>query len=104
MWIPTACCRIAPVSHGAPPDTRASESALEEARGVRGGGGRAGEGGVEVGAEAVRGAVGRGEMAPLGGRLSLDRLSRLRRALHRARKKNLERGGGRSGGARPLLL
>jgi len=59
---------------------------------------------VQVEAEELLAVVLQHEIDHLDGRLFLDRLSRLKRDLYRARQRKLERQGRKSGGARPLLL
>src|SRR5213594_58684 len=59
---------------------------------------------VQVEAEELLAVVLQHEIDHLDGRLFLDRLSRLKRDLYRARQRKLERQGRKSGGARPLLI
>src|SRR5437667_172492 len=59
---------------------------------------------VEVEAEELLAVALQHEIDHLDGRLFLDRLSRLKRDLYRARQRKLERQGRKSGGARPLLI
>jgi len=65
---------------------------------------RAGAGVDEVEAEELLAVALQHEIDHLDGRLFLDRLSRLKRDLYRARQRKLERQGRKSGGARPLLI
>src|SRR5437763_2616121 len=59
---------------------------------------------VQVEAEELLAVVLQHEIDHLDGRLFLDRLSRLKRDLYRARQRKLERQGRKTGGARPLLI
>src|SRR5881296_3967747 len=59
---------------------------------------------VQVEAEELLAVALQHEIDHLDGRLFLDRLSRLKRDLYRARRRKLERQGRKSGGARPLLI
>src|SRR2546426_8102812 len=59
---------------------------------------------VQVEAEELLAVALQHEIDHLDGRLFLDRLSRLKRDLYRARQRKLERQGRKSGGARPLLI
>jgi len=59
---------------------------------------------VQVEAEELLAVALQHEIDHLDGRLFLDRLSRLKRDLYRARQRKLERQGRKSGGSRPLLI
>ena len=59
---------------------------------------------VQVEAEELLAVALQHEIDHLDGRLFLDRLSRLKRDLYRARQRKLERQGRKSGGARPLPI
>jgi len=59
---------------------------------------------VQVEAEELLAVVLQHEIDHLDGRLFLDRLSRLKRDLYRARQRKLERQGRKSGGVRALLI
>ncbi|HZP43936.1 MAG TPA: peptide deformylase [Candidatus Binatia bacterium] len=59
---------------------------------------------IQVEAEELLAVALQHELDHLEGRLFLDRLSRLKRDLYRARQKKLERQGRKSAGKRPLLI
>src|SRR5207237_3195986 len=59
---------------------------------------------VQVEAEELLAVALQHEIDHLDGKLFLDRLSRLKRDLYRARQRKLERQGRKSSGARPLLI